>query len=392
MKIKIAKKSLDLAIQTANIALGGGDESKLEAHLLFRYNPKDEALTMLAQNGARMLCSVPLADAVVEGVASDAEEVLFTVPGDRMRKWLAAVDQDEVVTLTPVDGHVKVTSKRGSGKLGSLNPKDFPFWDQTLSEAVETATTNCAYFASVLSYLRNFVSVDESRYPNLLGVGANGLGSVIATDRVGASRVRSDVFNDCHFSINGKDIPAVLSFLGVKGAGGLVLKEHDRCLFLQRENGSVLGVTKWASIPFEKVKDTLFEQPDPHPNHAVLSVADIQGGLKFLSAFAKKDDILVRFRFETGKAVFSMCSATGASGEDEQVVPLISETGMDIVSTKGKGYFFLSKTHLEVVAASATKPEITMGVTASQASGYSSFRLELPNGDAIDTILMWIPK
>lgn len=384
MKIKAKKRDLENAIQIATICIAGGDEEgEVKSHYVFRF--KDNKVDVLSYNGARLFAGALLSGATVE----DAEDgAMFTVPGWRVRSWLGAItDGDEDVSLSFSDGTVKATAKRGSGKLSSLNPKDFPFWDNTIAEAKAITKVSTEKLTRILSYERNFVADNEQRSPALVATEARE-GTFNATDSVAVSMITSPAFANSTMRIHGKDIGAVLSFLALKGSDEVEVLEHDRCLFLRRVDGSVFGVSKWMhEYPALKIN-----RNEADKCWFSLNTSEMMKAIKYLTAFAKKDDDRLRFRFDpSGKIALSMDSGSGDAGEDEQMIPCVDHGNMDILKAEGYDGFALSRNYVEILAGSVEGDNIRFGVNWAKRNGYVTVRQER-DGDEYFTLVVWIRK
>lgn len=383
MKIKVKKRNLDAALQVVLLAVGSGEDDTIATHYLIRHNLSTGATSVLAQDGRRLLAEAPLLECVVETEAT-GEFDAFTVPGWRMRTWLSAIENgDEEVTLTTADGSVKASAKRGTGKFGSLNPKDFPYWDAALSEAKVVATIAAARLTNILSYVKAFVSDQETRSPGLVAVESRDH-LIRASDSVGVATVTSPALSASTLRMHGKDIPSILSFLAIKGEGDVEVLEHDRCLFLRRGDGSLIGASRWVH-QFPTMKGA-----DPDPSRVSdgsfrIKTADLLAAIKYLLAFAKKGEETLAFRFRDGKLALSMRSASGSADEDEQLIDVMESTNMDTVATTG---FKLTKRYLESLANLFGEESLCFRVDVTPKNGYVSSYHER-DGDNYYTIILW---
>lgn len=380
MKIKVAKGDLESAIQVATIGVGGGEDDNLSTHYLFRN--RDGKVELLASNGQRLLASAQ----VVAAEITDADDgAAFTVAGWRLRQWLGAVG-DEVLTLEFKDGIVRASAARGSIRFGSLNPKDFPFWDDTLKAAKSVAKIPSARLSNVLAYCRNFVSAEENRSPQMAATECR-QGTFNATDAVSVSLVTVPGLEDSSMRVHGKDAAAVISFLGLKGSDEVEILEHDRCLFLRRGDGSLLGVSRWMH-DFPNLK---LDKNEQDRCWFSVSTEDLTSAMRFLSASAVKGDMNLHFRFDNGKMVLSMTSASGAGDQDEQAIQCIEHENMDLLANEGYTEFVLSKKYVEIIAAQFGQDTLKFGVSWTKRNGYVRFRHER-DGDDYLTIVVWARK
>lgn len=387
MKITVRSADINAAVNTAAIAIGSGDESKISTHFLFRYVVSSGAVYILAQDGQRITMDVVIKDATVDvgGATLEHDLVeLFTAPAWRLRKWLSTIDSDEEsLTIELVDGVVQVGSTKGKGKLGSLDPKDWPYWDQTYADAKEVQAIAASRLSAMLAYAKAFVSDRETKNPALVSVECIS-GALWATDTVGLSLIKSPSLADATFRIHGKDITAVLSFLSVAGDSEINILEHDRCTYFRRSDSAVLGITR----PTSKFPTMSFPNRPPICTFEV-KTSDFMSALKFLDAFARKDDTNLYFQLSEKELVVSTKSGSGSSENDEQVINLVSSTTVDKLLADSGGAFVLSKDYLNIVATTFNQDTITLSVDKQKSAGFVTFKRE-HLGDNYNTMILWV--
>lgn len=384
MKITVKKGDLDATVQVAAIAIGGGsDDAEIAGHFLFRY--RGGLLEVLGSNGGRLVAGGPVAGALVE---DGTEGQAFTAPAWRVREWLSAVGKDdEEIKLIHENGVTKAVSKRGSGKFGSLDPKNFPVIDNTLRDATEVGTVESARLTRILSYARQFVSDQETRHPPLVAV-ENRNGVLHSTDSVGVVMIKSPILEKSTLRVHGKDVSPLLSFLAFKGSEEVKLMEHDLCLIAQRGDKHFIAVGRWMhEFPMLKI------DRDAAPKCKFsLPTEDLVGAIKYLGAFAKKDDTHLHFRFEDGNIVLSMESASGDEEQAEQPIACIDPEGMDQLLADGYKEFILSKRFVGYIAAAAADGvPLQFGVNWVKSNGYVTVKRE-DSGDEYFTLIVWIRK
>jgi DNA polymerase III sliding clamp (beta) subunit (PCNA family) len=385
MKIKATKKELDFALQIASIGVASGDDSDIRTHFLFRV--KDGQVQVVSNNGNRTTASAVITGAtVVDGQEGDS----FTAPSWRVRKFVGLVkNDDEEITLSFADGLTKATCKRGTGKWGSLNPKDFRLTDKTFADAKKVTTAPLARLANILSYNRNFVSEQENKNPNLVATECRD-GVFFATDSQGVSLVTSPVFANSSLRIHGKDIPAIITFLSIKGVEEVEVFEHENVMFFRRPDAveGLLGVSRWT----QEFPNLRLDKNEADKCWFSIDVEALKDAMEFLGAFAQKDDSQLRFRFEKDEVVVSMASGAGSDEDDNQVLPLIESEGMENLSAEGYTGFTLMKRFVEIAADThLTDKKIRFGVNWVKKNGYVTLRRE-QNGDEFFTLIMWHRK
>lgn len=388
MKITATKKDLVAALQIASLGVASGEDSDIRTHLLLRYlNGK---LQMLSNNGSRITASAVVVNAKVTG-AKDGDA--FTVPSWRFEKFVALVKgDDDEITLDNADGITKATSKRGTGKWASLDPETFRYTDKTLAESKLIATVNMEGLAKILLYNKNFVSDQENKSPNLVMTECRN-GVFWATDSMCISLVENPEFAQSTLRIHGKDIGTITPFLSTKGVDQVEVLEHANVVFFRHPNAveGTVGVGRWVH-EFPSMKIDRDEKPKCW---FTVSAESLKEALEFFGAFAQKDDTQVRFRFEKpGEVIVSMASGSGASEDDDQVLPFIESEKMSDFTDAGFNGFSLTKTAVGFLADTfigEKEKQVRFGVTWVKKNGYVTVRHTKDKNDYF-TLLLWHRK
>lgn len=372
MKIEAAKRDLEQALQIATIGVSGsGDE--LASHYLFRIN--EGAVEVLSANGQRIFTGSRL-KCDHEGEDGDA----FTVEGWRLRKWVDAMP-DAVLTLNYEDALIRAKGPKTTVRWASLDPSKFPFWDSTLDKAKTIGSMSTAKLHQALSYSRQFVSDQENRHPNLAALEARG-GSLFSTDQGAVSMVTFDEIKDSELRIHGKDAPAVLAFLSVKGSDTVEILEHERCLILRREDGGLLGVARW-TYAFPNLS---LDREEEDKCGWVVRTEDLRSGISTLSCSASKDDTRLFFQWdaENSQVVLSMLSTTG----DRDVFPIdcIEHHNMDSFEAEE---FSFSHTYIPAVTAGFEDDSLKFGINWTEKNGYIRFLHEKDDVSHL-TVVVWL--
>lgn len=391
MKIKVKKRNLDAALQCTTLAVGGNEDASMTSYYLIRHNLSTGATSMLTQDGKRLVAESPIQECTVETDAT-GEWDGFMVPGWRVRLWLGAIDDgEEMLTLERLPDHsIKVSAKRGSGKFGSLNWKDFPFWDTTRAEAKLVTTMGAAHLTNILSYAKKFVSDQEGRTPGI--VAAECVEGVLkATDAVGVISITSPKLKNSTLRIHGKDIPPVLSFLSLVGDGEVDILEHKRMLFIQRTGTGVqIGASRWIH-DFPSLGSLVVDESTPSMASFRVNKADLLKAMTYLLAFAKKDDGDISFRFDDPNIILSMRSGSGSADAEEQTLPCIESTNMDVLHADGRTGFKLTKRYIESIATTFTEDTMLFRVDVTKKNGYVSF-YHNRDGDSYYTCIVWVKQ
>ena len=300
MKIEVAKPDLEAALQVVSIGTASTG-SDLTTHYVFRYMADDNTVQVLSNNN-RLGCSMPIpgCKAHVDGDVS-----AFTVESWRLNKWIAAVE-DAVLTLEFTDGNVKATSPKGSVKFQSLDPEGFPYWDDTLGDTATGTTIAAKRLQGALSHVKLFISDKDTTTPKL-AVTEILNESLQATDKGALAVVTIGDLKTSNLRIHGKDLGQVLAFLGGCGDEAVEVKEHDRCLFLVRQNGGLLSVGR----PHHAFPDIALDKKPDDPHWWSVKTDELQSAINALSASASKEDTRLNFALNDGMVGLSMTSASG---------------------------------------------------------------------------------
>jgi len=385
MKIDIAKGDLDAALQVVT-PVAKSSSNDLTAHVIFRRrdNGQVEALCSSGRIGASTLlagCKVTV---------SDDDHEKFTTEASRLNKWVAA-EEDGVFTLEEEKpGVVVARGSLGFVKFLSDDPDKFPFWDESLSEATLAAKVPAKRLHAALSYVRMFVSDKDTTNPKL-GVTEVISGSLQATDKGALAVVTLPELKDSQLRLHREDLSYVLSFVSGCGDNGEVeIREHERCLFFVRPDGSVLMVARshhaFPAINLDK------DAQDPH--WWTVQAGKLHASINALDAAASKEDDRLRFQIEGGKVLLSMTAPDGERmvykidaidpGSQKDVAVPLPDEGFD-----------LSNRYLLKVLGQHRADSVLFGInpqmdkkTKKLSGGWVRFREER-DGDDYLTLLVW---
>ena len=300
MKIEVAKPDLEAALQVVSVGTASTG-SDLTTHFVFRYKADDNTVEVLSNNN-RLGCSMPIAGCKAH---VDGDEQAFTVESWRIIKWISAVE-DAVLSLELTDGTVKATSPKGSVKFQSLDPSQFPYWDETLGDTPEGTSLPAKRLQAALSHVKLFISDKDTTTPKL-AVTEILHESLQATDKGALAVVTIADLNASNLRIHGKDLGQVLAFLSSCGDGAVEVREHDRCLFLVREGGGTLSVGR----PHHAFPDIALDKKPDDPHWWSVKTEELQSAINALSASASKEDTRLNFSLDGAMVALSMASASG---------------------------------------------------------------------------------
>jgi DNA polymerase III sliding clamp (beta) subunit (PCNA family) len=302
MKIEVAKPDLEAALQVVSIGTASTG-SDLTTHFVFRHttDSKGNDVVEVLSNNNRLGCSMPVAGCKVH---IDGDETAFTVESWRLNKWISAVE-DAVLELELKDGNVKATSPKGSVKFQSLDPSQFPYWDETLADTKEGTSIAAKRLHGALSHVKLFISDKDTTTPKL-AVTEILNESLQATDKGALAVVTIGDLDSSNLRIHGKDLGQVLAFLGGCDEG-VEVREHDRCLFLVRPDGGLLSVGR----PHHAFPDIALDKKPDDPHWWSVKTDELQSAINALSASASKEDTRLNFSLDGGMVGLSMTSASG---------------------------------------------------------------------------------
>lgn len=381
MKIEVAKPDLEAALQVVSIGTGSTG-SDLTTHFVFRYKEDSNQVEVLSNNN-RIGVSMP-----IQGCKAsvDDDTHAFTVESWRLNKWISAVE-DAVLTLELDKGNVVATSPKGSVKFQSLDPSQFSYWDETLGEVGEGLTVGAKRLQAALGHVKLFISDKDTTTPKLAVTEIKNE-SLQATDKGALAVVTIEDLKTSNLRIHGKDLGQVMSFLGTCGEESITVKEHDRCLFLERHDAGIMSIGR----PKHAFPDITLDTNDSDPHEWVLRKDELVSAINALSASASKEDTKVTFSVQKGMIALSMTSASGdpvslhleaqeqRSQEDANDVP---KTGFSV------GYPYLLK-----LLGQWKGETITFGINpqvdknGNPKGGYIRFR-EKRGDDEYLTLLVW---
>ena len=385
MKFDVAKRDLESALRVVShtVSMGGSD---ISSHYLFRRS--GEKLEVLSYNG-RVFSSCPVV-ATFEG-----DDTSFTIEAKRVHLLLDAVSDDSVLTVDGT-GEVSANTRKGKNVFSSLDPELFPYWDQLLEGATNSATVPAERISAALSHAKSFVYSDEAKSPHLC-VAEFRKGCVFSTDQMGASVVKVAGMESSEARIFGKDIGAILSFLStfktkpVKSADGAAkaepvevqIFECEKALFFRRGDGAIFGESKF-SHRFPEVTVDWDDLSDEH--WFELNKVEVADTIKFLAAGAKWDDIKVFIDLRPGSVVFSMKAANGKAISSEVSTKAQGSSSTETLPENG---FPVANTYIMHLLSSVSGDTVRFGVTKKGKGGWIRV-LDIRGEDSYLTTVAWL--
>ena len=301
MKITVAKQDLVAALDVVApcMASSGAD---LSTHFLFRRCPTDPNKMEVLTYDKRTSASCPMI-AQIEG---DGE---FTIPGSSFKAWLGFVP-DVALEITFENNVVNVALpakyKRASPGFRSLDPKNFPFWDEIVKETKLTAKMPPARLSSAIHHSLSYTSEDDTKsVENNVCEVKNGV--FYSTDRISACALTVKGMEGSATRIARPDGKCICDFLKTFKTP-VEIWESDRSTYFKRDDGAVVGETRAKKGP------QLFQKPDAVDNHLwKLSNSEIKQAIGFVREPADPNDTRLRVSRPdpNGGIVFAMYDLTG---------------------------------------------------------------------------------
>jgi DNA polymerase III sliding clamp (beta) subunit (PCNA family) len=364
MKVEIAKSDLEdaLSVSRVTVASNSGD---LSSHFVFR--SRNGNLEVLSYHG-RTFSMVPLK---CSHDAKDGET--FTLEAWRLDKWLSGIGDVVVVMDSTNTGEVKISGGRSTIRLRSLDPSRFPYWDGTYASAHVKGSVPASRLANALSFSRLFVSAEDTTRPEIAQVEFMN-GSLWSSDRRAASIVRISNLEDSTLRISGKDLGAVIKFLGSKPTNELdiQIKESDTALFLSRPDGAHIGCSR-PNVSFPNVK---LDERDA-PTWIQFPAAEFNSAINILSASSSKGNGRMTFNLDGTKLILSMPSEAG--GSDSYPIDLTGHEGLEEFPDSGFEFDYI---YIQKLISQFSLDTVDLEVMSAQGNrGCVGFRRQVKEAD-----------
>ena len=387
MKIQVAKQDLEDALDVVSPCLSGTG-SDLSAHFLFRRNPEDREKIQVMTYTTRISALCP-----VTATAEESDFDAFTVEGWRLKKWLSKLP--DAALEFEFDGAVveAVCPGKGKQKFQSLDPSNFPWWDEQLEGATIIAQMSAERLGQAIDYARNFASEDESRQPELCVCEVKD-GVLASTNKQTATLVKVAALGSSSMRVHVKDAGAILSFLKTI-KGDVEVLEHEKCLFLRRTDGAVFEEARFAAnFP------AFNEPPTKDPHWWLLDTEELRNAIPFLESGANREDNRLRFTRpgdpddKERPVVLSMTTATGSTAE-QKVTCVDSHSEPDAEPIPDEG-FVLAYPNLLKILNFVKSDTIRFGVSRRKKGGYLRFKEvqfadeDGNGGDTYLTVAAWL--
>lgn len=373
MKLTFAKSDLETALRVPSLTVGA-DQNEISSQFLFR--EVDSAIEILSYSGP-MFSSSPLICQL-----ESSNHSCFTIPAKRLRLWLSAVE-DTSLTFVFDGAKVKATCPRGTVIFQSMDPKDFPYWEEDLEAAKKVAEVPSTPLREAVTYTRLFVS-DNEQTPRLCNMQFNE-GRLFATNDASGVELSLKGMEKCGMRLRGKNTGTLAKFLSL--CDTVSIHEYDEGVIFISDNGVVLGESR---PPHEFPKIVLREVFNKPKTYWKFNKEEFLTCIKILTAGADwQEDLKIRLNLRRVEEEIFM-SMQSSSGETVELkVPCLEHSKEEgATGLPEKGFPVSSKT-LEKMLPNVWENEVTVGLSERSPGGFLCVD-ETKDGASRLTVLGWI--
>jgi len=402
MKFLVAKQDLKAALDTVAPAISTTTTDK-SSHYLFRrpLNGNMDRIEVLTHNGRLAARSQFIA--AVEETSTDPKSWSFTIEGWRLGVWLQSKEgagtlsfsydvNTKVVTVVATDN-----KKHKPSEWESLDPDDWPYWDEMYAASKVTSKINTGRLAHILKFSKTFASQDDTNSPEYCLCEVRS-GVMTSADRRGASLVYSPLWGNSTIRVHIRDIPSIVSFL-------------------EKHESEDVEVFEGPNTNFFRCEDQLFVESKPihvfpHFNHPadndqrwwVINTNELMLGVKHLVSSAEsitEPRLIFNRPDPTGPILMTMHSAMSEKMSTVELDVLESgefEDGSEPIPDLPPEGFMVARPRLEDVMNLYKEDTLRIGINRTKKNGYIRFSKvqfedeDGQNGDNFITIMSWLKK
>ena len=378
MKVVISKTDLEKALQVTTNTVSNGAVD-ISTHFVFRYT-EDDNLEILSYSG-RLFSSAFCIGATV----TDTEEhKSFTIEAKRLNLWLSAVG-DSALTFVFDGSSTKAKSPMGSQTFRSLDPSTFPYWDDIVGDAEETAKVPANFIKTALSHLKKFISTDDTQRPSFCVTEARD-GVLLAASTGLFSAVGIKDFSETNkLRANGKNVNAIVSYLNLFEETEITILEHNNFVLYKGNDGSMLGESR-DNHSFPNVKIGL---DDPTDHQWLVDVDDLKNAMVFLKAGAPHEDYKLKIKYNDENSIKVGMSVAGPDGGDT-FIDLSTYSQVKLSDeVEDVEAFTLNYKHLDMVLSTMKDDRINFGISKKNSSGLVKLDSEV-EGNRFVSMLTWL--
>lgn len=373
MKVVVSKNDLVRALQVTNNTVSSG-AIDLSTHFVFRLT-ESKQLEILSYGG-RLFSS-----AICKGTSiTESENTSFTIEAKRLNLWLSAVG-DSALTLTFDGVATKATSPMGSQTFRSLDPSSFPYWDEIIGEAKETATLSASALKASLAHLKKFISSDDTKRPSFCVAEAREGVMMACSVGIFSAVKMADLSEDSTMRINGKNVNSIVSYLNLFDDNEITVLEHPNFVLYKGFDGSMLGESR-DTHKFPKLSLNFDEK---NTCSWLVGLDDLKNALVFLKAGAPHEDHIVKFQYKDEDNISVGMAVAGPSGGDTFVdLKTITQQNEEEL-----GEFKVNYKHLEMILSTLKDDRINFGLLKNKKGGMIRVLTEKDNSKFL-SILTWL--
>ena len=301
VSITVSHNDLKDALNIAQSTLS--NTSDITSHFLFICNPSTNTVHICSSELPRTFSMIPLTGATLNFDAEQEEDVRFTVQGKRLISCNSHVKGVLTVSYNDDEKEVTFSDTQGVNYFSSLNPSDFPDWEDKLNEAIDYVGENKILIDSDKLYetilsLKPYVSQDETRRPELCVLAfKDGVG--YTCDGFGLGMARDDSFTALgDMMIHHLDFNSLTKYLKAHSGNDVeILKsEHCQSTFFKMPDGAVYGYMNSPYIYPQQITEKYSDSFDYYPNRTWgFNKNNLVSALSFIMAGANEGDTTVIF-------------------------------------------------------------------------------------------------
>jgi DNA polymerase III sliding clamp (beta) subunit (PCNA family) len=397
MKCKVAKRDLEVALKVVSHTKDDG-ASNISSHYLFRRTDPN-TLELLSYNG-RVYSSCPTR------AAFEGEPLSFTIEAKRVDLLMDAIPEDAVIEFTyEGKGEVIANTARGNLSFSSLDPSQFPYWDEPLAKAKRTTSISAERLSQALAHAGMWVYDDEQKQANLCIVEFVE-GNLFSTDKLAVSVVKVPGMEKSEMRVFGADVKHLTTFLSTFKAKSPVpeaepakdgekkgkapdpeveIFEGAKALFLKRADGAVFGESR-----FDKKFPEVSIEWESEDDHVVdVKKSEVASAIKFLIAGAKFDDTTIYVDLQSNFMRLSMKSSANAKMASLEI-PYEAHTHRDgELPEMPKGGFPFSNAYLGRLLSTYSGDVISFRISKRPKGGWIRVKDDR-QGDIFYTTVAWL--
>lgn len=298
MKITISQSDLKEALSIAQSTLSSSLD--ITSHFLFVCDPKSSNAYVCSTDAPRTFSMIPLTGSTLSHGEDVEEEVRFTVEGKRIMNVISHVEGVLTLSYDEDQKELEFKDSNGVNYFSSLNPSDFPPFEDKYKKAVEKIQTKILISANklyeTLHALKPYVSTDDTRRPELCVVAfVNGVAH--SCDGFGLGMVKDDSFKDLNgLKIHQKDISSMMKYLKAHQGNDVEYINATQSTFFKMSDGAVYGFMDTPHQYPDQITTTYKNAFDFLPNRSwAFNKSKFISALSFLSAGADSENNTITF-------------------------------------------------------------------------------------------------